>query len=122
MPKVTHFEIPAQNPKKTMEFYKEVFEWNFQKWDGPIDYWFIEDDNTKEPGIVGAIAPKSQPDEIITNTISVKNIDNYIDRIQEYGGKITSPKHSIPGVGYLAYFSDLDGNLFGIMEDDETAV
>jgi len=28
---------------------------------------------------------------------------------------------AVPGVGWLAYFSDTEGNVFGMMEPDESA-
>ena len=41
MPRPAHFEIPAENPERAIAFYKDVFGWNFQKWDGPMPYWMI---------------------------------------------------------------------------------
>jgi predicted enzyme related to lactoylglutathione lyase len=37
------------------------------------------------------------------------------------GGTIVTPKMTLPGIGYLAYFRDPQGNTFGIMKDDPTA-
>ena len=34
MDRVVHFEIQADNPERAIEFYKKVFGWNFQKWEG----------------------------------------------------------------------------------------
>lgn len=31
MSKVIHFEIPADNPERTIKFYKEVFGWKIDK-------------------------------------------------------------------------------------------
>ena len=31
------------------------------------------------------------------------------------------PKTAIPTVGYYAYFTDLDGNIMGIMSEDKNA-
>jgi len=31
------------------------------------------------------------------------------------------PKDAIPGVGWFAYCKDTEGNMFGIMEADESA-
>jgi predicted enzyme related to lactoylglutathione lyase len=42
MPRVVHFEIVADNPERAIKFYKEVFGWEFKKWDGPQDYWFVK--------------------------------------------------------------------------------
>ncbi len=121
MPKVNHFDIPANNPEKAMEFYKKVFGWRFQKWEGPIDYWFSDSGNPNEEGINGAIGKKNDPNEGIVNTIGVDNLDKFIQKIIDSGGKITNPKHAIQGVGWLAYFEDLDGNTFGLMQDDPNA-
>ncbi|MGC2572653.1 MAG: hypothetical protein WA364_14160 [Candidatus Nitrosopolaris sp.] len=40
MPRVIHFEIVGDKPERVMKFYKEVFGWEFNKWNGPQDYWF----------------------------------------------------------------------------------
>ena len=41
MPRPIHFEIPAENPERAMEFYSSIFGWKFSKWAGPMDYWVI---------------------------------------------------------------------------------
>ncbi len=55
MPKVTRFEIPAEKPERAVEFYKKVFEWKIEKWQGPIQYFLIDTGNNEERGINGAI-------------------------------------------------------------------
>ena len=39
--KVIHFEIPADNPERAVNFYKKVFNWKIDKWEGPVDYWLV---------------------------------------------------------------------------------
>ena len=36
--RVNHFEIPCDDPQKTMQFFERVFDWKFQKF-GDNDYW-----------------------------------------------------------------------------------
>ena len=119
MPRVIHFEIPAEDPKRTTEFYEKVFNWKIEKW-GPMDYWLATTGQEGEPGINGAITPKSQMANT-TNTISVPSVNSFVQKIVKAGGKVIQPKSSIPGVGYMAYCMDIEGNLFGIMESDPTA-
>ena len=38
MPRVVHFEIRADNPERAVKFYSEIFGWEIQKWDGPVEY------------------------------------------------------------------------------------
>ena len=41
-------------------------------------------------------------------------------KIQDAGGKVED-KMTIPGVGYMSFFHDTEGNVFGLMQDDEKA-
>ena len=41
MPRPIHFEIPADQPERASAFYRDVFGWQFRKWDGPMPYWLI---------------------------------------------------------------------------------
>ncbi len=119
--KIIHFEIPVENPEKAMKFYSEALEWTFERWEGPIPYWFTKSGPKSKPGIEGAIAQKESDEDIVVNTIGVDDINIVVKKIKKNGGTITNEVHAIPGVGWLAYFKDPDGNLFGIMQDDPNA-
>ena len=41
MLRVIHFEIPVDDPERAVNFYKKVFEWKIDKWEGPEDYWLV---------------------------------------------------------------------------------
>jgi predicted enzyme related to lactoylglutathione lyase len=120
MPRVVHFEINSNDPEKSMKFYKGVFDWEFDKWKGPLDYWLIKTGDKKDYGINGGLMKRKDPDVKINPFIDVSSIDEFIKKIEDNGGKIVVPKHPVPGVGYCAYFMDPDENLFGMMERDET--
>ena len=121
MPRVTHFEIDADNPEKAIKFYEEVFNWKITKWEGPIEYWLITTGNEDEEGIDGGLSKRGEEEPTTVNTIEVAKIDKYIKKVENSGGTITSPKHPVPGVGWMAYFKDPEGNVFGMMELDESA-
>lgn len=121
MPRVVHFEIPADDPEKASKFYKNVFGWKFNKWDGPQDYWLIETGDKKQPGIDGGMMRKQNPQAGVVNTVDVPSVDEAVKKIQENGGEIVLPKMAIPGIGWLAYCKDTEGNVFGIMQSDTEA-
>ena len=126
MPRVIHFEIVADNPERAMKFYKEVFGWEFNKWDGPQDYWLVKTGEDSQPGINGGLTPKTNQGSgntggRITNSIDVPSIDEFSDKISMEGGKVLSPKMPIPGVGYLAICEDTEGISFGIIQYDRNA-
>ena len=126
MPRVIHFEIVADNPERAMKFYKEVFGWEFNKWDGPQDYWLVKTGEDSQLGINGGLTPKTNQGSgntggRITNSIDVPSIDEFSNKISMEGGKVLSPKMPIPGVGYLAICEDTEGISFGIIQYDRNA-
>jgi predicted enzyme related to lactoylglutathione lyase len=121
MPRVVHFEIVADDAERISKFYEKVFDWKVQKWDGPMDYWFLMTGDEKEPGIDGAFGMRQSPDDMTINTIDVDDVDKYVKLVEENGGEIVRSKQVIPGVGYLAYFKDTEGNLWGMMHSDPDA-
>ena len=121
MPRVVHFEISADDIDQVAQFYTTVFGWEFNKWDGPQDYWLITT-GKDTPGIDGGLM-RRQEDEVkaSVNTIDVPSVDDYVATITDNGGNVVVPKMAVPGVGYMAYCTDPDGNVFGIMAMDESA-
>ena len=119
MPRVVHFEIPADDPGRAAKFYQDVFEWGVHKWQGPMEYWLVMT-GEGEPGIDGAIYPRLQPGGVV-NTIDVPSVDEYVDKVVRAGGRVIAPKVAVPGVGWMAYLEDTEGNQFGIMARDESA-
>lgn len=118
--KVVHFEIPADNPERAVKFYKKVFNWKIETWAGPMDYWLVTAGDEKEPGINGAITPKANL-TVTTNTINVPSVDDFVKKIKDAGGKVLQGKMAVPGIGYMAYCADTEGNMFGIMQMDKSA-
>ena len=118
--RVTHFEIPSDNPEASVAFFEKAFGWNFHQF-GSEPYWLATTGNEKSPGINGAIMKKVDPRQPLINSISVDDLEKAIKNIEQAGGKIVKPKQPIPGVGWLAFFSDPDGNIHGIMQDDKEA-
>ncbi len=120
MPRVMHFEIPASNPDRLSAFYRDVFDWKFSRWEGPMEYWMISTGAEGQPGIDGGMSRKQGP-EGPCNTIDVPSVDEFVAKIEKKGGRTIVPKMAIPGIGWLAYCTDPEGNPFGIMQPDAAA-
>ena len=121
MPRIVHFEIPTDDPERASTFYRDVFDWNINKWDGPQEYWLAETGARDTPGIDGGLMRRMPEFPTVVNTIGVDSVDEYTRKITEGGGTIVAPKMPIPGMGWLAYFKDTEGNTFGIMQPDSEA-
>jgi predicted enzyme related to lactoylglutathione lyase len=54
-------------------------------------------------------------------TIEVSSVDEYVSKALAHGAAVALPKMPIPGVGWLAYCKDTEGNIFGLMHRDAIA-
>ena len=128
MPRVIHFEIHADAPERAAKFYQNLFGWEFTKWAGPQDYSLIKTGPDGQPGINGGLikrmgaGPTGQlPVIAYVCTIDTPALDDYVKKAQASGGTLAVPKMAIPGVGWLAYCKDTEGNIFGMMQADPKA-
>ena len=68
---------------------------------------------TRVPGgnaILPAMSPAGAPD-----------VEPSASSVESKGGKINSPKMAVPGIGWLAYCVDPEGNTFGLLQPDAEA-
>jgi predicted enzyme related to lactoylglutathione lyase len=126
MARVVHFEIHAEKPERAIQFYQNSFGWEFQKWEGPMDYWMVMTGPDDQPGINGGLVPRRgeiDGEAVIAYvcTVDVPDIDATLSSVEQNGGTIAVPKMAVPGVGWLVYFKDTEGNIFGAMENDPDA-
>jgi len=126
MPRVVHFEIHATDPDRAVNFYKTLFGWEFQKWEGPMEYWLVTTGPNEQPGINGGLVRRQgeidgQAVIAYVCTVDVENLDASVQTAVDNGGQIALPKMPIPGMGWLAYCKDTEGNIFGMMQGDPNA-
>ena len=127
MNRPVHFEIHADDPERAIAFYEGVFGWKFERW-GEVPYWLITTGDDATPGINGGLVPRQGPAPAdhapvssFVNTVDVADLDSVLAAVTGAAGTIALDKHAVPGVGWLAYFRDPEGNLFGVMQSDTGA-
>lgn len=111
--KICYLEIPANAPKASADFYAGIFGWKVRpRGDGALAFddpagvsgtWVAEEDRT--------------PGEQLRAYIMVDDIDATLRRIEAAGGRVTTPKKSIPGGAWFAIFVDPVGVEFGLYQD-----
>jgi uncharacterized protein len=128
MGRLIHFEIHADNPERAMRFYGALFGWSFTAWAGSSSYWSVRTGEKGEPGIDGGLLQRrgpppaeNQPVNAYPCTVGVERLDETLARVASLGGQVAVAKMPIPGVGWLAYAKDTEGNIFGLMQNDSTA-
>lgn len=121
MSRITHFELPADNPERAIGFYEKALGWRIHKWEGPMDYWLISTGDPEKPGIDGGLGKRQDESTGIEIMLDVDDLDACCKQIVAAGGSIIRERSAVPGVGWLAYFKDPEGNVLGMMENDESA-
>jgi uncharacterized protein len=127
MGRTVHFEIQASEPQALIDFYGKMFDWSFSKWEGG-EYWLVGTGEVGAPGINGGLLPRRgpRPEEgasvnAFVCTVDVEDLDKSLALLKELNGTIAVPRMPVPGVGWLAYAKDPDGNIFGMMQNDASA-
>lgn len=128
MNRVVHFEIHARDLDAISQFYESVFGWTIKDMGPDMGNYRIVTTGTdspgdKWPGINGGITPRNgnPPDgseaiDAFVCTIGVDDVDEYISKVQDAGGSISLDKMDVPGVGWLVYCKDIEGNIFGMLQ------
>ena len=123
MSRAVHFEIQASNPQALIDYYSGLFGWSFNKWEGG-DYWLIHTGPEDKPGINGGLLPRRGPlpeamaaVNAFVITVDVDDIDSALARAVT----VVVPKMPVPGIGWIGYARDPDGNIFGMMQEDPEA-
>lgn len=127
MARVIHFEIHAEIPARAIRFYEQVFAWRFQQW-GELPYWLIVTGPDGTPGINGGLVPRrgpapvsGQPVNAFACTVEVDNLATSLADAKQAGASTALDTMPIPGVGWLAYIHDTEGNILGLMQSDPAA-
>ncbi len=118
--RVVHFEIPIDEPERASRFYRDVFGWNVNQWEGQ-DYWIMESGGGEGYGTNGALHPRQAAPDGVTIYMSVDDIDEAMQKIKEAGGHLLTGKMPVPGMGYSAHFRDSEGNAIGLFQVDSSA-
>jgi predicted enzyme related to lactoylglutathione lyase len=127
MPRVIHFEIHADDPARAIRFYEKLLGWTFSSWGGgEPEYWLITTGPDGVPGINGGLVRRRAPVDgqaviAYVCTVDVPDLDAALASAAGLGGTQVVPRLPIPGVGWLAYVKDTEGNIFGMMQADTQA-
>jgi predicted enzyme related to lactoylglutathione lyase len=128
MGRLIHFEIHASDPERLREFYGDLFGWQFQSWGGPMEYWLVTTGPASQAGIDGGLVRRQGPPPVegqpvngFVCTVDVASVDETVAAAVGKGGRVAVPRMPVPGIGWLAYLKDPDGNIFGVMQNDAAA-
>lgn len=114
------FEIPADNIERARKFYSALFGWKIEQFPGMPDYWHI-DTGGADASPDGGLMKRKQPQQPITNYITVESVNESAAQIEKLGGKVCVPKTAVPEMGFFAICQDTENNTFAIWEMTKSA-
>ena len=114
------FEIPAQNLTRSQKFYETILDAKMERMEMPelqTSMAFFPSDWTND-GVGGSIAMgqgqvPSQTGAIIYLNAG-ENLASALGKVEAAGGKILQAKTSIGESGFIALFTDTEGNRVGL--------
>ncbi|MEX1193727.1 MAG: VOC family protein, partial [Dehalococcoidia bacterium] len=115
--RVVHFEASGKDANKLRDFYSNVFGWSFNVMP-EMDYGLVDNGGKGINGGIGGVG--DAPSGSAPFYVAVDDPQATLDKAEKLGGKTTMPVMEIPNIVTLAQFTDLDGNLIGIVKDDPT--
>ena len=127
---VVHFEIPADDPERAARFYRELFGWQIDRWEGAsggMEYWMVRTVPTdaqghpSQPGVNGGLMRRMFPGQAPVNYVSVASVDDFVRKAERLGAKVLMTKTPVPAMGWFAQLKDTEGNVFAVWQPDTAA-
>ncbi len=115
---ICHIEIPGDNLGTLQKFYSGLFEWDFGKMPGDVEYYGIK---TGEDKPSAGMMPRQDPGQTETFYVCVDSVEEALDRAKVEGATVIVPKSAVKGMGWYAVLLDPQKNLFGLWQSDEKA-
>ena len=116
---VVHFEMPAEDRKRMVEFYTSVFGWGAKQYGPEMGNYVVvtttesDEKGPKNPGAIngGFYSKTKEMGEVHPSVvISVDDIKAHVKMVEKAGGKVLGEPMEIPGVGLYVMFIDTEGN------------
>lgn len=120
--KIVHFEIIGKDPEALRNFYSELFDWELQHLGGPADYATVDTGSgSGDAPIGGGIGGGPEGyDGHVTFYVNVDDVETYLKRAEELGGKRTMGPERMDGPETgpqpfdIGLFTDPEGRTIGL--------
>ena len=109
---IVHFEIGCADGAKTGEFFAQLFDWDITTV-GPARMINAGD------GIDGHISElAAEWGNYVTVYVQVDDLNAYLKRAADLGGKILVEPVTLPGQGSFAWFASPEGNIMALWKPE----
>jgi uncharacterized protein len=123
MANIAYFEVPTDDLKRARKFYHDLLGWEFMPTDVPgipMEYWTVTTGAAEEGTLnMGGMYQRQGTMAGILTYARVHQIDSVLAKVEKLGGKIISPRMTIPTVGSMATILDTEGNVIAFWEPEQ---
>ena len=120
---VVHFEVVGKDGEKLQRYYGELFGWNVNA-DNPMQYGMVDAKDNKtvsgDTGIGGGVGQGPEGYEgHATFYVAVPDVEEALQKAESLGGTRVMGPENIMDMVELGQFKDPEGNLIGVVKDQE---
>jgi uncharacterized protein len=120
---VVHFEVVGKDGEKLRNYYSELFGWNIDA-DNPMNYGMVARDDNKTAdgnlGIGGGVGQGPAGYEgHVTFYVAVPDVEAALQKAESLGGRRIMGPENIMDMVELGQFKDPEGNLIGVVKDQQ---
>ena len=120
---VVHFEVVGKDGDKLQAYYAELFGWNIVS-DNPMNYGMVDVNDNKtisgDTGIGGGVGQGPDGyDGHVTFYVAVPDVEEALQKAESLGGTRVMGPEEIMGMVVLGQFNDPEGNLVGVVKDQQ---
>ena len=120
---VVHFEVVGKDGDKLQAYYTELFGWNIVS-DNPMNYGMVDGNDNKtisgDTGIGGGVGQGPDGyDGHVTFYVAVPDVEEALQKAESLGGTRVMGPEDIMGMVVLGQFKDPEGNLVGVVKDQQ---
>jgi predicted enzyme related to lactoylglutathione lyase len=115
---VVHFEVIGQRPEELREFYRALFDWEFDTSglvsdavSEPTNYGFV---GSNPAGIPGGVGGGAKYDSHTVFYVGVPDVEAALQKAERLGGtRVLGPATAPTGL-VVGQFADAEGNVIGV--------
>jgi uncharacterized protein len=120
---VVHFEVVGKDGDELQAYYTELFGWNIVS-DNPMNYGMVDGNDNKtisgDTGIGGGVGQGPDGyDGHVTFYVAVPDVEEALQKAESLGGTRVMGPEEIMGMVVLGQFKDPEGNLVGVVKDQQ---
>ncbi len=108
---IISWEMSAKDLKRQANFYSELFGWTFTFDESGVSA------SVETEGFGGSAVQATPPANEIYLYVQVPNVQSVLDKVPAAGGTVVHPAAPSEGGAVIAYVTDPEGGVWGIIQE-----